>query len=134
MSEVVKTGQSEVTTAKEEFAQFSEIFDNLKDLKPAPISDTKEYLELKEQQEVRAMFVYLGEMPSTQKQTLGEMITAAVFVKEDGTVVYSMASVLVQTCIEKEYKKFTPLLIKRLEDGVNGDRNKYHRFSITRLI
>ena len=134
MSEVVKTGQSELVTAKQEFAQFSAIFDNLGSLKPAPIADTKEYLELKEEEEVRCVFMYTGEMPSTQEQTLGEMIPTAAFVKEDGTVVYNMAKILVQTCIEKEYKKFTPLLIKRLEDGTNGKKQKYRRFSITRLV
>lgn len=134
MEKGLETTGNELITRSGNDDMLLNIFNQLPNLVPATVADTKEYLELEQGELVRVMFIGITELPSTRPENEGVMVPTAMFVTAERKKVYSMSKVLVGTCIEENYTKGQPLEIVRVKDKKNKKGDTFHRFEVTRLV
>ena len=99
---------------------------------PAPFSDTMNYLNLEQGEQVNLVFFGTGQLPSEKQQ--GKMIDAALFVDSSRKVFYSMNKMLVGTCIEQNYESGQGLQITREQDKKAKNGNTFFSYDIKRLL
>ena len=95
----------------EKFTAVENTVAKLETATPAPFSDTMNYLNLEEGEQVDLVFFGTGQLASEKQQ--GKMIDAALFVDSERKVFYSMNKMLVGTCIEQAYESGQGLRITR---------------------
>jgi len=123
----------ETSTAEMNFELFEKVFEQLETLKSAPIADTMGFLELAEGEQQRLIFIGITQKESTQESQGGNLIDTALFVNSQKQVVMSMNKMLVEVCIENNYKSLQPLIITRGKDKRSKTGKTYYSYSVTRL-